>query len=152
MLDRKLLDAAHSAGHVGHDATVFIGQFKARYFEWSNGIGVVLQFFVVSRIVKYLGLRTAMVIMPIASLAGYGAAFALPAIGVLFAARVFESSLDYSPFNTTRHALWLVTPRDAKYKAKQVIDTFVVRVGDAAPQASCGTARATRSRSRASSP
>jgi AAA family ATP:ADP antiporter len=43
-----------------------------------------------------------------------------------------ESSLDYSLFNTTRHALWLVTPRDAKYKAKQVIDTFVVRVGDAA--------------------
>jgi AAA family ATP:ADP antiporter len=132
VLDRRLIDAAHASGFVGHDATVFIGQFKARYFEWSNGIGVVLQLFVVSRIVKYFGLRVAMVVMPIASLAGYGSALAVPVIGVLFAARAFESSLDYSLFNTTRHALWLVTPRDAKYKAKQVIDTFVVRVGDAA--------------------
>ena len=35
-----------------------------------------------------------------------------------------ESSLDYSLSNTTRQALWLVTSRGAKYKAKQVIDAF----------------------------
>lgn len=130
VLDRRLIDAAHASGLNAHDATMFIGQFKARYFEWGNGIGVVLQLFVVSRVVKYLGLRVAMIIMPIASLVGYGSALAIPALGVLFAARAFESSLDYSLFNTTRHALWLITSHDVKYKAKQVIDTFVVRVGD----------------------
>ncbi len=54
-----------------------------------------------------------------------------PLISVLFVGRVIESSLDYSLSNTTRQALWLVTSREAKYKAKQVIDTFVVRAGDA---------------------
>jgi AAA family ATP:ADP antiporter len=133
VLDRKILDAAHAAGQVSrHDATIFIGQFRARYFEWTNWIGVLLQLFVVSRVVKYMGLRAALVLMPIASLAGYGGALAIPTLMALTVARALEMSLDYSLSNTTRQALWLVTSRDAKYKAKQVIDTFVVRAGDAA--------------------
>jgi AAA family ATP:ADP antiporter len=131
VLDRKLLATAHDALQThGVPAAAYIGKFKARYFEWVNGLGVALQLFAVSRIIKYLGLRAALVIMPVASLAGYGSAFAAPLLGVLFAARVVESSLDYSLSNTTRQALWLPTSRDAKYKAKQVIDTFVVRAGD----------------------
>jgi AAA family ATP:ADP antiporter len=95
-----------------------------------NVLGVVLQLLAVSRVIKYLGLRAALLIMPFASLAGYGTAFVAPVLGVLFAARVVESSLDYSLSNTTKQALWLLTSREAKYKAKQVIDTFVVRAGD----------------------
>jgi len=131
VLDRKLLDAAHDAAlNHGVKASLYVGQFKARYFEWVNVLGVVLQLLAVSRVIKYLGLRAALVIMPVVSLAGYGTAFVTPALGVLFGVRVVESSLDYSLSNTTRQALWLLTSRDAKYKAKQVIDTFVVRAGD----------------------
>jgi AAA family ATP:ADP antiporter len=131
VLDRKLLASAHDAfSNGGMPASAYVGQFKARYFEWVNGLGVVLQLFAVSRIIKYLGLRAALVIMPLVSLAGYAASFSAPLLGVLFAARVAESSLDYSLSNTTRQALWLPTSREAKYKAKQVIDTFVVRAGD----------------------
>jgi AAA family ATP:ADP antiporter len=131
VLDRKLLASAHDAFATrGMAASAYVGQFKARYFEWVNGLGVVLQLFAVSRIIKYLGLRAALVIMPVVSLAGYGASFSAPLLGVLFVARVAESSLDYSLSNTTRQALWLPTSREAKYKAKQVIDTFVVRAGD----------------------
>jgi AAA family ATP:ADP antiporter len=131
VLDRKLLHAAHDAAQTqGVQAAAYVGQFKARYFEWVNGLGVALQLFAVSRVIKYAGLRVALVVMPLASLAGYGATFAAPLLGVIFAARVVESSLDYSLSNTTRQALWLSTSRDSKYKAKQVIDTFVVRAGD----------------------
>jgi AAA family ATP:ADP antiporter len=132
VLDRKLLEAAHEASHSsGVTVGGFIGTFKARYFEWINVLGVVLQVLVVSRAIKYLGLRGALAIMPAASLLGYGAALVSPVLSVLFVARVVESSLDYSLSNTTRQALWLVTSRDDKYKAKQVIDTFIVRAGDA---------------------
>jgi AAA family ATP:ADP antiporter len=82
-------------------------------------------------VIKYTGLRVALVLVPLASFAGYGIGFVAPLIGVLFVGRVVESSLDYSLSNTTRQALWLVTSRSAKYKAKQVIDTFVMRWGDA---------------------
>jgi AAA family ATP:ADP antiporter len=69
-------------------------------------------------------------LVPLASLAGYGAALAAPLIGVLMVARIAESTLDYSLSNTTWQALWLVTSPEAKDKAKQVIDTFVMRAGD----------------------
>jgi len=127
VLDRQLLAAAHAHGVGAH---AYVAQFKARYFEWVNALGVAFQLFAVSRVIKYLGLRVALVIMPIASFAGYGAAFVAPFLGVVSVARVVESSLDYSLSNTTRQALWLSTTREAKYKAKQVIDTFVVRAGD----------------------
>ena len=131
VLDRRLLDAAHEATLTrGVAAAAYIAQFKARQFEWVNVLGVVFQLLAVSRVIKYLGLRVALVIMPLVSLIGYDAALIAPVLGVLLAARVCESSLDYSLSNTTRQALWLPTTRDAKYKAKQVIDTFVVRAGD----------------------
>ncbi len=132
VFDVKILEAAKHAGVApGAAAKLFIGAYKARYFEYVNVIGVVMQLFFVSRIIKHLGMRAALLAMPLASLSGYGATFAYPVLGVLFYARVGESSLDYSLSNTTRNALWLVTARDVKYKAKQVIDSFFQRFGDA---------------------
>ena len=45
-------------------------------------------------------------------------------------AKILENSTDYSIQNTTRQALFLPTSREAKYKAKQAIDSFFVRFGD----------------------
>ena len=44
--------------------------------------------------------------------------------------KVADNSLDYSLGNTTRQALWLPTSREAKYKAKQAVDSFCMRAGD----------------------
>jgi AAA family ATP:ADP antiporter len=44
--------------------------------------------------------------------------------------KILDNSLDYSLGNTTKQALWLPTSREAKYKAKQAIDSFCVRAGD----------------------
>jgi len=128
VLDTQLKEAAEAAGG---NVSQYIGEYKAHYFKWVNTVGVVVQLFVVSRVIKYLGMRGALVIMPIVSLIGYGATFIMPVLSVVFMARVAESSLDYSLSNTTRQTLWLVTSREVKYKAKQVIDSFVVRIGDA---------------------
>lgn len=131
VLDRMLVSSASASAHaLGVTETVYIGEFKARYFEWINVLGIVIQLFMVSRVIKYAGLRVALVLVPLASVAGYGAALAAPLIGVLMVARIGESTLDYTLSNTSRQALWLVTSPEAKYKAKQIIDTFVMRLGD----------------------
>jgi AAA family ATP:ADP antiporter len=44
--------------------------------------------------------------------------------------KVADNSIDYSLGNTTKQALWLPTSREAKYKAKQAVDSFFVRAGD----------------------
>ena len=50
-------------------------------------------------------------------------------MGVL---KIADNSIDYSLGNTTKQALWLPTSREAKYKAKQAVDSFFVRMGDVA--------------------
>jgi ATP:ADP antiporter, AAA family len=126
ILDRTLTAAAA----VQPDAHAFVREFKASYFSWYNGIGVALQVLVVSRIIRYLGVRVALFIVPAISLLSYGMVAVAPVLTLVFVAKIADNSLDYSLQNTARNALWLVAGRDAKYKAKQVVDTFLVRFGD----------------------
>ncbi len=131
VLDKMLTaHAAERALDLGVSTTAYVGQFKARYFEWINVLEVLLQSLAVSRIIKYAGIRVALIAVPLVSLIGYATTSALPLIGILMATRVAENSLDYSLSQTVRQALWLVTSREAKYKAKQVVDSFVWRAGD----------------------
>ena len=44
--------------------------------------------------------------------------------------KIADNSIDYSLGNTTKQALWLPTSREAKYKAKQAVDSFCQRAGD----------------------
>jgi AAA family ATP:ADP antiporter len=74
--------------------------------------------------------RGALFILPLIALGGYTAIALFPLFGVVRLTKVLENSTDYSLQNTTRHALFLPTSREAKYKAKQAIDSFFVRFGD----------------------
>lgn len=126
ILDRTLLAAA-----AGDPAPrQMIGAFKATYFAWVNGAGLLLQSFAVSRVIKLLGVRGALFVIPLVSLVSYGTLALAPLLSVVLVAKIAENSLDYSLQNTARHALWLSTTREAKYKVKQVVDTFLVRLGD----------------------
>jgi AAA family ATP:ADP antiporter len=88
--------------------------------------------FAVSRILKRIGVARALFIMPIVSIFGYSVLAAIPILNLVFTAKVIENALDYSLENTSRQALWLPASREAKYKVKQVVDTFLVRTGDVA--------------------
>jgi AAA family ATP:ADP antiporter len=68
--------------------------------------------------------------LPLIALGGYTAIALFPVYAVVQWTKVFENSSDYSVQNTTRHALFLPTSREAKYKAKQAIDSFFLRTGD----------------------
>jgi AAA family ATP:ADP antiporter len=139
LLDRMLLaQAAQKARDLGVTQAAYIGHFKATYFGWTNAIGTAVQLFAVSRVFKYVGVGGAMVLVPLASLGGYGMTLVVPLLGVLATGRVLEGALDYSLSNTAQQTLWLVTARAAKYRAKQVIDSFFKRAGDTASAAVVG--------------
>jgi AAA family ATP:ADP antiporter len=69
---------------------------------------------------------------PLAALAGYMLLLRSPSLGLLTTVKIADNSLDYSLGNITRQVLWLPTSREAKYKAKQAVDSFFVRMGDVA--------------------
>jgi len=85
---------------------------------------------VTSRLVKYSGLRGALLALPLIALGGYAIVAAGVGFTVVRWVKTAENATDYSIMNTARQLLWLPTTREEKYKAKQAIDTFFVRGGD----------------------
>jgi AAA family ATP:ADP antiporter len=108
----------------------FIGAFYGDFFSWVNLIGLGLQMFLVSRIIHFIGVRGALLILPCLAFGSYSLLLVMPVLPVVRFFKVLENGTDYSIQNTARQALFLVTSREAKYKAKAAIDTFFMRAGD----------------------
>jgi ATP:ADP antiporter, AAA family len=129
LLDRTLVLAAKDVAAHGGSAQVFIGAFKADYYVWYNSLGVALELFAVSRILRVLGVRRALWFMPVFAFFAYGCAMFLPVLAVMRIVKIGENSLQYSLQDTTRHALFLVATRPEKFVGKTAIDTIAVRIG-----------------------
>jgi ATP:ADP antiporter, AAA family len=95
-----------------------------------NAIGLFLQLFVVSRIVKHRGVAWAVMILPALSFGVYNILIFVPVLSAVMAAKVVENSTDYSLNNTVRNMLFLPCTYEQKFAAKQAIDSFFVRMGD----------------------
>jgi ATP:ADP antiporter, AAA family len=108
----------------------FIGKTYGDFFFYVNVAGVFLQSFVVSRLVKKLGFGIAFLIMPAIALTNALSVAVVPVLSVLRVGKTVENATDYSLNNTLRQMLWLVTSSEMKFKAKQAIDAFFVRLGD----------------------
>ena len=109
---------------------VAIGGFYADFYSVVNLVGLLSQLFVVSRLIGWLGVRGGLLVLPLLAVGGYAVMALVPVLGVARWAKTAENATDYSLQNTVRNMLFLPTTRDEKYKAKQAIDTFFVRIGD----------------------
>jgi AAA family ATP:ADP antiporter len=134
LFGRYVVDAATAAYGSGAGAQAareqFIGETYSSYFGYVNLIGFLLQMFVVSRVFKWLGVGRAVFVHPIVALVGYIGMVRAPSFEFVRWLKIADNSLDYSLGNTTKQALWLPTSREAKYKAKQAVDSFCQRAGD----------------------
>ncbi len=118
------------AAQAGMSTEKFIGKFYADFYQIVNIVGLVVQLFLVSRILKYVGVRAALLILPTIAFVGYAFAAFFPILSIIRWAKTGENATDYSLQNTLRGVLFLPTTREEKYKAKQAIDTIFVRAGD----------------------
>ncbi|MFN8654033.1 MAG: hypothetical protein U0133_19195, partial [Gemmatimonadales bacterium] len=124
-------DAAIASGAVeGLTKSEYIGEFYSRFFFVVNIVGLLLQLFVVSRLIKYLGVQVGVMVLPLIAAVGYTFLAFAPILAVVRWVKTAENATDYSLQNTVRNVLFLPTSRDQKYKAKQAIDSFFVRAGD----------------------
>ena len=106
--------------------TAFYGDL---YF-WINLVTLLLQAFVVSRILNFGGLRALLLTTPFISLAAYASMIFMPILGLIKILKVAENSSSYSIQNTARQMLWLPTSKEMLYQAKPTVDTLFVRLGD----------------------
>lgn len=139
MLSKLFKDVARDAVAAGVLAEQDVGDYLTaaygRFYFYVNVLGVLLQAFAVSRVVRYGGLKLAFLVLPSIVLLGSVAFIVVPILAVLRVTKIAENATDYSLNNTVRNMLWLPTTRDMKYQAKQAVDTFFVRMGDVASTA-----------------
>ena len=94
-------------------------------------LAIVTQLFLTGRIVQRLGLGALLVTVPVVMAFGFlWLAFA-PTFAVLAIVMVARRAGEYALARPGREMLFTVVPADAKYKAKNVIDTAVYRGADA---------------------
>ena len=137
LLSRAILaqagDALAAAGPVADVATFRADYLRHTYGDFYfvvNVASVLVQALVASRLVSRFGVRGALYALPLVALGAYGAMAAGASFVVLRTLKIAENATDYSLENTAKALLWLPTSRDVKYKAKQTVDAFFVRLGD----------------------
>jgi len=117
---------AISPENMGPVVQGFYGNFQLV----SSILAFLLQALLVSRIVKYTGIKGVILILPIVAFGAYGLIGLGAGLAIVKWLKITENATDYSIMNTGKAMLWLPTAREEKYKAKQAVDTFFVRFGD----------------------
>jgi len=130
VIKNRAVEAVQAGTAGGLSVEQIIGSFYSDFYMIMNLMAMFIQLFLVSRIFKWFGVRTAVFILPFIALGGYFFISLGASLILVKWIKSLENGTDYSLMNTTRHALFLRTTREEKYKAKAATDTFFHRAGD----------------------
>jgi len=103
--------------------TTFMGLFG----QATNTLSFLLSFFGTSAIIRYLGLRTTLLLFPSICLIVIVTVRMYPTLNVVFAAMMILKANSYALNNPTKEMLYQPTSSNVKYKAKSWIDIFGAR-------------------------
>ena len=103
--------------------TTFMGLFG----QATNTLSFFLSFFGTSAVIRYLGLRTTLLLFPSICLIVIITVRLYPTLNVVFAAMMILKANSYALNNPTKEMLYQPTAPNVKYKAKSWIDIFGAR-------------------------
>ena len=102
----------------------------ARIDLWVNVLTLATQILLTGRIILAFGIPVVLAILPVLSLAGFGALWIWPSFGVLVLFQVLRRGLHYAVDRPAREVLYIPLGPEERYKSKPFIDTFIYRGGD----------------------
>jgi len=104
--------------------------FFARLDLAVNILTIITQIFLTGRIVRFIGIAMSLAWLPLVCIIGFFGLGLAPTLGVIAAFQIIRRASNYAVTRPCREMLYTVLPRETKYKAKNLIDTFVYRAGD----------------------
>ena len=104
--------------------------FFARVDLVVNSLTAIIQIFFTGRIVRRIGIAASLAALPLICVFGFVAVGLAPTLMTIAVVQILRRSGNYAISRPCREMLYTVLPRDAKYKAKNFIDTFLYRFGD----------------------
>jgi len=96
-----------------------------------NVLALIFQLFLTSRLIQWIGYRPALMLVPVGITIGFALMATVPTLAVMIAIDIFRRAGDYSIMKPAREMLFSVVSREEKYKAKNFIDTAILRGGNA---------------------
>lgn len=115
------------ARYVDREArTAFLASIDATV----QALTILAQLFVTGRVLKWFGVAVTLAIMPVLNIVGFVALGVWPTLAVFVVFQVLRRAGEYAFGRPAREVLFTVVSPEDKYKAKNLIDTFVYRTGD----------------------
>lgn len=96
----------------------------------TNSLAVLVQLFGTGRFLKRFGVTAGLLLNPLIMVVAFLAVAFSPVLLVLGSIQVLRRFAEYAVAKPSREVLFTVVDQQAKYKAKNVIDTVVYRFGD----------------------
>ncbi len=97
---------------------------------WVNSLTLVLQVFLTGRLMARIGVGLTLAALPLVSIIGFAALGMVPVLVAVVVFTVARRVTNFAFSRPAREALFVPLSRSEKYKAKNLIDTVVYRVGD----------------------
>jgi AAA family ATP:ADP antiporter len=91
---------------------------------------VFTQFFLTGRVIRWIGLAAALALLPALSIVGFSALGVMATFQTVAVFTVLRRASNFAITNPSMEVLFTVVSREDKYKAKNIIETFVYRGGD----------------------
>ena len=98
---------------------------------WVNILTLLMQIFLTGHLMKRLGIAIVLIIIPVLTVIGFISLAIAPVLITLVIFQVVRRAGNYAISRPARETLFTILGREEKYKAKNFIDTFVYRTGDA---------------------
>ncbi len=95
-----------------------------------NILTLLIQLVATGELIKRLGAGKAAACLPLVFAIGFAAASFAPVLGVIVGFQVLQRVANFGFSNPAREIMFTVVDREEKYKAKNIIDTAVLRGGD----------------------
>lgn len=96
----------------------------------TNSLAVLIQLFGTGRFIRRFGVTTGLLLNPVTMVVAFVAVIFSPVLIVLASIQVVRRFAEYAIAKPSRDMLFTAVDQQAKYKAKNVIDTVVYRFGD----------------------
>ncbi|MCB1602169.1 MAG: MFS transporter [Lysobacterales bacterium] len=97
---------------------------------WVNGLTLTLQLFLTGRLMARIGVGLTLALLPVISIIGFLGLGLVPVLGAVVVFTVARRVTNFALSRPAREALFVPLSRSEKYKAKNLIDTAVYRIGD----------------------
>jgi len=117
--------------------TAYLGNF----WTYTGACSALFQFLVVPLLLSRLPLRAFHLLIPCANFALFLAVFIHPSLGLAALSKGGFKVLDYSFFKSAKELVYISLSFDARYRVKQVIDSFIYRFSKGAGAFAIGVAR-----------